>query len=67
LCTGYFLRGTNKLHSSGKKIWPDGSLYQGSFHNGKAEGNGFFIDSKNGFVFVGEWKEDKISGQGKVT
>ena len=62
MCTGYFLNGTDVLNGKGKKIWPDGSQYEGNFKDGKAEDRGYFIDSKNGFVYIGEWADDKIHG-----
>ena len=55
------------LHGKGKKIWVDGSVYEGQFVNGKAEGTGRFIDSKNGFIYMGNWQNDKTNGQGTLT
>lgn len=34
--TGSFLN--NKAEGDGKELWPDGSCYEGEFHNGKKEG-----------------------------
>ena len=62
LCTGYFEKGTDLLNGKGKKVWPDGSQYEGTFRQGKAEERGYFIDAKNGFVYIGEWQNDKING-----
>ena len=42
-------------------------MYEGTFQNGKAEDKGYFVDSKHGFVYIGQWKDDKIEGFGKLT
>jgi len=50
----------------GKKIWPDGSLFEGQFIEGKACGWGRLVKS-NGDVYVGEWKDDMANGRGTFT
>ena len=44
----------------------DNSIYKGSWNfQGKKEGFGIFLDSK-GNKYIGEWKEDKIKGKGRI-
>ena len=44
----------------------DNSIYKGSWNSqGKKEGFGIFLDSK-GNKYVGEWKDDKFNGKGRL-
>jgi hypothetical protein len=45
------------------QIWPDGSMYEGYWKNGKANGKGRLIHA-DGDVYVGLWKDDKADGFG---
>ena len=47
----------------GMQVWPDGSLYQGQWRDGKANGKGRLIHS-DGDIYQGEWKDDKAHGIG---
>jgi len=40
-------------------------IYWGLFNNGFIE-NGFYIDSENGVIYKGEWKNNKINGEGYI-
>jgi hypothetical protein len=44
-----------------KKVWPDGSSFEGEVIDGKKEGYGIYID-RNGNFFQGVWKNDKKEG-----
>ncbi len=50
----------------GKQVWPDFSIFEGHWLNGKANGKGRLIHS-NGDVYEGYWKNDKNDGQGTYT
>ena len=41
-------------HGKGLETYPNGSVYQGEFVNGKREGKGFF-KWPNGEEYDGEW------------
>ena len=47
-------------------IWPDGSIYEGWWHDDKANGRGRLI-SADGDVYVGMWIDDKMHGCGHFT
>ena len=53
----------NCTNGKGKKIWANGRIYEGDFKDGLRHGYG--INKINGIVYIGEWKEDKLFGQGK--
>jgi hypothetical protein len=63
LYDGEWLVGTQTKQGRGMQIWPDGSLYEGYWKNGKANGNGRLIHA-DGDVYVGNWKDDKADGFG---
>ncbi len=62
-----------------KHVYPDGSIYEGEWLNGKHHGKGKFtcpngppeIEFKNGYmygaVYEGEWLDGKENGRGKHT
>ena len=47
----------------GIQLWKDGSKYEGSWKNDKANGYGRLIHS-DGDVYTGEWLDDKAHGRG---
>ena len=49
----------------GKIVWKDGSWYDGEFEDGKINGTGTY-DWGNKRKYVGEWKEGKMNGKGKL-
>lgn len=51
-------------HGKGKQIWPDGSLYDGFWLDGRAEGYGRLINA-DGYFYEGQWHNDKVHGKGK--
>lgn len=48
----------------GLYFYPDGSLKRGSVKNGKLEGHGKFVSKTGGFVYEGNWVNDKPNGEG---
>ena len=42
------------------------SVYKGDVENGKPNGVGIFTDLKNGYKYVGEWKNGEWDGQGNA-
>jgi hypothetical protein len=50
----------------GKMNYPDGSIYEGSWIDGKRHGEGrcSFLD---GGVYIGDFREGSFHGQGKMT
>ena len=55
----------NCIDGKGKKVWQNGRVYIGDFKNGLRDGIG--MGEINGNKYEGEWKDDKIHGQGKFT
>lgn len=55
-----------KKHGYGKLLMLDGSKYCGEFNSDVFEGNGYFIDP-HGRLYVGEFKNGKATGKGKIT
>lgn len=49
-----------------KTTKPDGSWYQGGMQRNKREGTGKHVNSV-GEVYEGEWRNDKLEGQGEFT
>ena len=49
----------------GKKIWSNGSIYEGDFVNGELEGSGRLV-YHNGNVYSGEFKANQRHGQGEL-
>jgi hypothetical protein len=45
--------------------WQDGSVYQGSFLNGKRHGFGTFT-AKDGTIYQGKWFDDLMHGKGEL-
>ncbi len=49
------------------KRYPYGATYFGEMRNGKRHGHGIFIfPNPDGWKYVGEWKEDKQDGMGRL-
>lgn len=49
-------------------IYPDGSMYKGSFRKGKFDGQGKLTDKKSGDYRVGKWQAGKfVEGEVKIT
>ena len=55
---------TREKQGFGVQVWPDGSKYEGFWHEDKAKGHGRFILA-DGDVYQGEWSEDKAHGYGE--
>ena len=51
-------------HGFGRYIYSDGSIYAGSWVDGKKEGRGKLRDAK-GNEFMGDFKAGKMHGQGR--
>ena len=62
--TGQIDKATNKREGKGILVWPDGSRYDGSWKDDKANGYGRLIHA-DGDVYTGEWKDDMAEGFGK--
>lgn len=46
--------------------FPHKGVYEGEFYNGMIQGHGKFV-FKNGQVYVGDWKNNKMEGKGVLT
>ena len=46
-----------------KKVYEDGSVYQGQFRGKDREGVGMY-QYKNGDAYLGEWTNDQFQGEG---
>lgn len=53
-------------HGKGIQTWPDGSKYEGYWHEGRMHGYGRLIKANQG-VYEGEFKADKADGKGMYT
>ena len=66
-----FKNGQSFIEGKGKQTFPDGSVYEGDFVNGKRHGNGTMVwgDSTQwaGDRYEGEWVEGWRTGQGTYT
>jgi len=51
------------MNGKGKMTWPDQSSFEGTFKNGKANGNGVELMS-NGDKFIGQFQNDLKHGTG---
>jgi 1-phosphatidylinositol-4-phosphate 5-kinase len=56
----------NKRHGYGELTWPDGSIYEGQFHEDKIQGLGRYISVKYQ-VYTGNWRNNERNGYGKLT
>lgn len=52
-------------NGNGTITYPSGRAYVGDFKDGKKEGNGTF--THNGYMYIGEWKNDVPHGKGNLT
>ena len=57
---------TNKPHGQGSQEWPDGSVYEGCWDQGKVNGRGRLIHA-DGDVYLGDWVDGKAHGFGEYT
>ena len=48
----------------GKRLYSDGSIYEGEFEYGVRSGRGAFTNKEDGSKYRGEWKGDKKNGYG---
>lgn len=55
----------NAITGQGVMTWPDNSMYQGQFVNGKMEGKGVKVWA-NGTRYEGIWKNDNFHGDGSL-
>ena len=53
-------------HGRGKKVWKNGSKYEGEFSNGKPNGKGVF-NSPHGDTYEGNFKDSLANGFGNFT
>ena len=57
----------NKYHGCGTLVYDNGDKYTGDFVHGLRHGKGSLVPRTMGSTeYVGDWAEDKISGQGEV-
>ncbi|MEW5922004.1 MAG: hypothetical protein AB1796_13885 [Bacillota bacterium] len=52
-------------HGYGTIVWPDGTVYQGEWHEGQMEGEGE-IRWPSGSRYVGRWQEGMMHGPGTI-
>jgi hypothetical protein len=57
--------GREKLEIEGKIIYPDGTVFEGKFENGKLNGQGKITSSDGRTVAEGEFKDGELNGQGQ--
>ena len=50
----------------GKRSWPDGSSYLGSWHQGRPHGHGTFVFN-NGDIYTGQLRDGQREGKGEYT
>ena len=60
---GYWNADTDEREGCGVMIWEDGSRYDGSWRQNKANGAGRLIHA-DGDIYEGNWLDDKASGHG---
>ena len=47
------------MNGKGRLVYANGDIYQGDWVNGKAAGQGTFVDKKNQTIYEGAWVNDK--------
>ena len=47
--------------------YANGDIYQGDWLDGKAHGNGVFVNKGAASMYEGQWEQDKQHGQGVET
>jgi len=60
---------TERHNGKGKRIWTNGSMYEGGLINGNLQGQGqftFYEDNEKIAVYTGEFKENQFHGKGKL-
>lgn len=62
--TGTWANGKWWGSGSGKYIYDDGSVYEGTFKDGERHGSGTYTFA-SGSVYTGSWSEGKMHGNGK--
>jgi len=60
---GQWIPGQDIKQGKGTQTWPDGSVYDGWWHDNKANGQGRLIHV-DGDVYHGHWLDDKAHGYG---
>jgi len=54
----------SKKHGLGTICYFKDGMYDGSFENNKKHGYGAFIDYEEKKIYMGNWKDDKVDGEG---
>eukprot|EP00435_Cladocopium_sp_Y103_P060545 s25_g22.t1 len=54
------------FHGKGTRTWPNGDRYAGSFKHGMQDGEGTFESAEEGWVYNGQWLQNRMNGRGKV-
>merc|ERR1719284_894535 len=62
---GTFKKGI--FHGKGTRKWPVGDHYAGAFKHGMQEGEGTFESAEEGWVYSGQWLQNRMNGRGKVS
>ena len=65
-CEGFFTHKQNVVILKGKIVTVSGNYYEGTFHNAKLEGKGYFCTSSGKVIYSGEFKNGKYHGFGKL-
>ncbi|CAK9044589.1 Phosphatidylinositol 4-phosphate 5-kinase 6 (AtPIP5K6) (1-phosphatidylinositol 4-phosphate kinase 6) (Diphosphoinositide kinase 6) (PtdIns(4)P-5-kinase 6) [Durusdinium trenchii] len=54
------------FHGKGTRTWPNGDRYAGSFKHEMQDGEGTFESAEEGWVYSGQWLQNRMNGRGKV-
>ena len=57
----------DKFNGFGRLISKNGDYYEGEWLNGVIEGNGKFYNKKEDYTYIGNFKNNKFEGKGKMT
>lgn len=63
--TGQFV--SNEMTGLGRMQQTNGNVYQGEWHQGKANGHGVFEDTQQNATYDGDWVDDLQHGFGRET
>ncbi|CAK0869166.1 unnamed protein product [Prorocentrum cordatum] len=58
---------SSRAEGQGKLSWPDGSTYSGEVVNGLRNGHGEYTASDGVTKYVGQWRDGKRHGRGRLT